>query len=57
LFRIVGEHACALWVDVEGAPPPMGCLPLMQSRAWVVFYLTEKMVEQLLRMRRERGRP
>ena len=54
LFRIIDEPACALWVDAEGAPPPLDELPLMQSRAWAVFYLTEKMVEQLRRMRRER---
>jgi hypothetical protein len=54
LFRIVDEPACALWVETEGPLPSLDDLPLMQSHAWAVFYLTEKMVEQLYRMRRQR---
>jgi hypothetical protein len=54
-FRILHEPACALLVDADGAPPLDG-IPLMQSRAWVVFYLTEKMITQLREITRRRAK-
>jgi hypothetical protein len=55
-FRIVDEPPCALWIDTEGAPPPLDQVPTMQSRAWVVFYMTEKTEAQLREMKHRRGR-
>lgn len=48
VFRIVREHAfCAVWVEATGTPPPLEKIDVMQTRAWAVFHLTERLVNLL----------
>jgi hypothetical protein len=44
VFRVIRDPSAAFWIEANGSPPPLDQIATMQSRAFAVFWLIEKLL-------------